>query len=164
MKRLIISAVIVGCLLGITGRSVVYGVEKWQDFGLAGDTARLDATKIIRNAAILTTDWVAGTVQNVSQYGQLCININFTKGDLTDMLLKIETSDASAGTYFAEAVEATSGDGYADISTKIWRFATSGSYAIRLPINAKYIKISVKGEGTVTGSSCAITLAGGWGN
>jgi len=48
--------------------------------------------KSVRSAAILTTSYVAGTViKDVEKFNQLIIYIDFTKGSLTSLELKVES-------------------------------------------------------------------------
>ena len=123
-----------------------------------------DKTKLtIRSSATLTTSYVAGTVTRIATHGQCIILVEFTKGSLTSMELKIEESDKSNGTFYQEVSEAVN-QGTAQVYAKEYTFTESGNYLLRYPANGNYIKISVKGTGTTTGSSCAVYLIRGWGN
>ncbi len=120
----------------------------------------------VRPAAILTTGYVAGnviglntdTVQfnegGVHLQNQLELYIDFTLGSLTDVLIKLEFSNDNT-TYFQEAFSAISG-GLDTVSLAEHKITASGKYRLALPIKDRYIKVSVKGEGTVTSSSIAI--------
>lgn len=113
----------------------------------------------VRSAAILTTSYVAGTVINYSNANpalnnQLLLYVDFTIGSLTTAEIKVEYSH-DGSTYFQETFESISG-GTATLSLGIYQIGSTGKYVIAIPIKASYIKISVKGTGTVTSSSMAI--------
>lgn len=125
-----------------------------QDFG----------TFNVRSAAILTTAYVAGNVigntTDFSQGGvhlknQLELYIDFTVGSLTDVLIKIEFSNDGT-TYFQEASSSIS-SGLDTVSPLEHKFTATGKYRLALPIKDRFIKVSAKGEGSVTNSSLAIT-------
>ena len=117
----------------------------------------------IRASAVLTTSYVACTVLRGDDYNFLGLELTFTKGSLTSMELKIEVSDDGT-TYYQQVAEATSG-GTVTPSVAERTFTTGAPtyYALEVhPIRAKYIKVSVKGTGTVTNSLCAVTGILAW--
>ncbi len=118
----------------------------------------------IRAAAILTNSYVAGTVignatdfnqRGVGLKNQLNLYIDFTIGSLTDLLIKIEFSNDNV-TYIQEAFSSIVA-GLDTVSLAEHKFTATGKYRLALPIKDRYIKISAKGEGTVTSSSLTIT-------
>ena len=109
----------------------------------------------IRDAAILTTSYVAGNIlSEVHDRNQLVVLVDFTKGSLTSAELKVEFSDDGTN-YYQETASSVSG-GTISESLGERAFTASGSYRISVPINDRYVKISVKGTGTVTSSSMAL--------
>lgn len=116
--------------------------------------------KTIRDAAILTTSYVAATTIGPegfslpSEVNQLVLYVSFTKGSLTSAELKVEFSPDGTN-WFPEEEEAVS-SGVGTLTDHIYQRTADGPF--RLPIRVKdaYIKVSVKGTGTVTGSSMAI--------
>lgn len=114
----------------------------------------------VRSAAILTTSYVAGTVIGPTTGGtpalrnQLNVLVKFTIGSLTSGEVKIEYSHDGT-TYFQDTFEAISG-GTSTLSLGNYTFASTGNYVISIPIKFNYIKISVKGTGTVTSSSMTV--------
>lgn len=112
--------------------------------------------KSVRAAKILTTSYVAGTLlEDIKQNNQLVLLVDFTKGSLTTAELKIEFSDDGINFYPETSSSVTGGT---DSITLLARQlpATSGAYAIKIPIKAAIIRVSAKGTGTATGSSMAI--------
>lgn len=111
--------------------------------------------KDIRPAAILTTSYVEGTVlENLQGFSQANLLVSFTKGSLTSAQLKVEFS-IDGTNYFQETFSTIS----TGTSTEIFgvhEFTSEGNYIINLPINYRYMKVSVKGTGNVTSSSVAI--------
>lgn len=117
-------------------------------------------TVSVRSAAILTGSYVAGTViENVDDQNQLVLYVGFTKGSLTTAELKIEFS-ADNSNWYQEASESVS-SGTATVSLKEHQFSATGNYRIPIALKDRYIRISVKGTGTVTSSSMAVTAGVG---
>ena len=113
----------------------------------------------IRTSSILTTSYVAGTVLNFKNISpqdknQLIIYVAFTKGSLTTAELKVEFSHDGI-TYYQETFSSIS-SGTSTETLGEHSFSASGNYRIAVPIKDSYIKISVKGTGTVTSSSMAV--------
>jgi len=119
------------------------------------------AEKIIRNAAVLTNSYVAGTVldgpsgNGCHLMNQLVLYIQFTKGSLTSASIKVEFSN-DLQTWYQETFESVSGGGGTDsVGTHIFSDANA-NYRLLLNIKDRYIRVSAIGTGTVTGSSMAI--------
>lgn len=121
----------------------------------------------IRASAILTGSYVAATTLGAeagttietrttkpNEYNQLVLFIDFTIGNLTDMLLKVEFS-ADGTNFYQETIGAISGSTETDTALE-HKFTATGKYRLAIPCTDRYIKVSVKGEGTATSSLCAI--------
>lgn len=110
----------------------------------------------IRSAAILTTSYVAGTIIGIAEeYNTLALELDFTKGSLTSLEFKVEVSDDDDN-YYQQVAESTTG-GTVTPTLAFRTLTVTGKYAFLItPIRAKYIKVSVKGTGTLTSSSCPI--------
>lgn len=100
----------------------------------------------VRAEAILTTDYVAGNIIDVSDANQLILYIKFTKGSLTSADVKIEFS-ADNATFYQETVNDT---------LKSHSLTADGNYRLVIPVMEKYVKVSAKGTGTVTGNKMQI--------
>jgi len=111
---------------------------------------------IVRDAAILTNAYVAGTVINeCDSYNQLFIDCFFTIGSLTDAQIKVETS--YDGTNYTQETFGAVSAGVETESLGVHKIAATGNYSIAVPlIGARYVKISAIGTGTVTNSSLKI--------
>lgn len=117
----------------------------------------------VRSSAILTTSYVAGTVlgpaHNLDAHNQVNLLINFTIGSLTSLEIKIEFSndgDVTSPTYGQETFQVISG-GTSTETLGIHQYTASGTYVLSIPVKWRYMKISAKGTGTVTGSLLDIT-------
>lgn len=109
----------------------------------------------VRDAAILTSSYVAGTVIEASpEHNQLVILLAFTIGSLTSAEVKVEYSHDNS-TYYQETASSVSG-GTDTVSQVVHKVAASGNYQILVPVKARYIKISINGTGTATSSSAAM--------
>ena len=113
----------------------------------------------LRTSAILTNSYVAGTVwgpqggSTVSdpvENNQLLLLIDFTKGSLDSMQLKIEFSENGTD-YYQETSSAVS-SGTSTETVLAHSFGATGKFRLPIPIVDRYIKVSVKGTGTVTSS------------
>lgn len=121
------------------------------------------ANKSIRSAAVLTNSYVASTVigpadtdwESTHLRNQLVLLVSFTKGSLTSAELKVEFS-SDGSTYYQETFGSISGTTQT-LSLGESTMTATGNYRIPVPVKDKYIKVSVKGTGTVTSSSMAIT-------
>lgn len=119
--------------------------------------------KVVRAAAILTNDYVAGTVLGLARafshddpigYNQLNLRVSFTKGSLTTAEIKVEFSDDNV-TWYQETAGAVTAGVQVD-SLLVHQINATGYYDIPVQIAARYIRISANGTGTVTDSSMAI--------
>lgn len=111
----------------------------------------------VRSAAILTTGYVAGTVVDTQgDYNQAIINVAFTIGSLTSAELKIEFSNDGTNYYQETNPSVSAGITTETLAAHTW--TATGNYRIPVPILDRYIKISIKGTGTVTSSSAAVTV------
>jgi len=121
----------------------------------------------IRASAVLTNSYVAGTTLGAeagttietrttkpNEYNQLVLFVDFTIGSLTDLLLKVEFSPDGTN-FYQEAVGSISGSTETDTALE-HKFTATGKYRLAVPCTDRYIKVSVKGTGTVTNSLCAI--------
>lgn len=110
----------------------------------------------VRPAAILTTSYVAGTIiTNAQKFNTLSLEVAFTKGSLTSASIKIEVSED--GTNYYQLSSDSISSGVNSLQPLTYFLNTDATYSTTpLSINAKYIKISAIGVGTVTSSSMAI--------
>lgn len=124
----------------------------------------------VRDALVLTTGYVAGTVIGksappnylsgpVGLLNQLILYIDYTKGGLSSAQIKIEFSDDGVDWY-----QETHDDpgapaaGLVTMSESIMtrEITITGKFRIPLPITDQYIRVSVKGTGDPTGSSMKV--------
>ena len=113
--------------------------------------------KSVRSAAVLTGSYVAGTtIVTRNAYNQAVIYLNFTIGSLTSLELKVEFSNDNS-TFYQETASSVSGGTSTDTILE-HTYSATGKYRIPISIKDRYIKISVKGTGTVTSSSAAVDL------
>lgn len=116
----------------------------------------------VRSAAILTSSYVAGTVigptseggLTPSQGNQLIVYVSFTIGSLTSGELKVEFSNDGSTYYQQTFTSVSGGTSTATIGNYTW--TATGNYRFEIPIKDAYIKISVKGTGSVTSSSMTV--------
>jgi len=112
-------------------------------------------TNSVRSAAILTTEYVAGTVlSNVELSNQLVVLVDFTIGSLDDLRVKVEFSSDNSS-WYQETFSNISG-GVSTDTLGEHKFAATGKYRLPISLKDRYVRIGAKGTGTVTDSSCAI--------
>lgn len=116
----------------------------------------------VRTAAVLTNSFVYSSPLDVSNINQVCLLVDFTIGSLTDMLLAVQVSYDSTNWYDYEIDDTTNATTSAPVlkvpARSYYRvFDATCSLAIQVPLKAAAVRFGVKGEGTVTSSSCAMT-------
>jgi hypothetical protein len=106
----------------------------------------------VRNRAVLTTSYVAGKViEDVQNLNQMVLHIDFTKGNLASAEIKVEFS--IDGVNYEQLTSGTvDTNGLETLNPHVLTIGADAKFAHLLPIKARYIKISAKGTGTVTGS------------
>lgn len=109
----------------------------------------------VRPDTILTNSFVSGTIMdNVSGNNQNILYIKLILGSLTQVNIKMEFSDDKTN-WYQETVENISGSVF--LGTLIEHsFATNGNYRIAVSGKDKFVRVSSKGTGTITGSSLGI--------
>lgn len=120
--------------------------------------------KLVRTSAVLTNSYVAGTVIGAEdphptathEFTQAIVNFSLTLGSLTTAHLKIEFSHDNSTFYQETSSTITNGTDARNL--KEYSFSSTGNYRISVPILDRYIKISVKGTGDVTDSSCGVNV------
>ena len=125
--------------------------------------------KTIREAAVLTTSYVTadevlgeksspgGSI--VAEHNQLHLYIDFTLGSLTSSQVKVEFSIDNENWFQETTLSVSSGTQTVNLSE--YEFTASGQYRVEIPIKDRYIRVSAKGTGTVTGSSMEIKAVTG---
>ena len=81
--------------------------------------------------------------------------VQITLGSLTSVEIKIEFSPDNS-TWFQEVIDSPNSLTQFTSSQGDRTFTASGNYRIAIPIADNFIRISAKGTGTVTSSSCTI--------
>lgn len=119
--------------------------------------------KNLRTSTVLTSSYVAATTFAPQGKGQaldpvsnnqLVLYVSFTLGSLTSAELKVEFSDNNT-TFYQETTSSISAGTSTDRALE-HTFTATGNYRIPIAIADRYIKVSVKGTGTVTNSLMAI--------
>jgi len=114
----------------------------------------------VRTAAILTTSYVTGTVLDQEHFNnQLVLLVNFTLGSLTTAEIRVEGSPDNTN-FYQETFQSIA-TGTATETRGEHQISTTGLYRILIPIKDRYIRVSAKGTGTVTGSSMTIDAVTG---
>ena len=130
----------------------------------------------IRDAAILTTGYVAGNVIGAVNAGekpasgqmlqhfvgtaglfnQIILYVDFTKGSLTTAEILVEFSDNNVDWYAETVDDVNAGTGIITERNAVRQLTANGKYRIPIRVNDNYIRVSIKGTGTVTSSSAKI--------
>lgn len=110
----------------------------------------------VRNEAELTTSYESEIPINISGCNQVQLFVAFTIGSLTDAKVKLEYSNDGSSYYQESMVEEFPALGI--ITQKIFerKITASGNYIFSVPVLGRWLRVSVKGTGTTTGSSIAI--------
>ena len=122
--------------------------------------------KIIRTDTILTNSYVACTTvgiddNNLHLKNQLVLLLKITKGSLTSFQFKIEFSDDNTNWYQESSGVASGGTVTETPVEHSITLSADQNIRVALPIKDKYVKVSVKGTGTVTSSSLQVVAVVG---
>lgn len=117
---------------------------------------------IVRASTVLTGSYVPGTIFSADEHNTLGILVEFTKGQLDSVEIKVEASIDGGVTYGQQTVEVATG-GSIDVTLAERAFDATGNYWVVItPIKADTIRISAKGTGIVTESLLKITAQTSW--
>lgn len=109
---------------------------------------------VVRAAAGLTTSYVAGTVFEMPLRNQLVLLIQFTKDTADSAEIKVETS-YDGSTYYQESFGSVSGGTETD-TLGIHQLTAAGNYRIPIRMCDRWVKISVKGTGTLGAAAMTV--------
>jgi hypothetical protein len=113
----------------------------------------------VRASAILTTSYVGSTAVDARYDDQLHCLINFTIGSLTTAEFKFQYSQDNSN-WFDEGIMVggtTSSDEYiSTFRSKVSQLAATSTKTVIVPVLARYVRIAIKGTGTVTSSLAAV--------
>jgi len=115
---------------------------------------------VMRSSLILTNSYVATDVIDIKQGSAIQLMFDVTKGSLTSFQYKVYMSYDN-NNWFLEATETVAASTITD-SEANYTIALSGNvkYFKIIPAYGTYIKLEVKGTGTVTGNLCAVYIMG----
>lgn len=114
----------------------------------------------------LTTSYVAGNIINVQNKNQITMLTQYLKGSSTDARIKVEFAGDDQVFYQEVYLDNASGTTAAGVFSDPvllheYVLDTTGSYAIPVPINAFYIRLSVKATTSGTGTNMSIYILDG---
>jgi len=116
--------------------------------------------KEIREPSILSASYVSTLVRwindnlDLTGENQIVLYIKFIKWSLDSMEMKIEFSPDNIDYYQESSVDIMNGTG--TVNKFEYMFTSQWSYRVAVPIKDKYMKVSIKGTGDPTWSSCSI--------
>lgn len=114
----------------------------------------------IRSSAVLTTAYVDTDVVDTAGYSQVMLCFNLTRGSLTSFQYRVWMSQDNVNWYREATEDVSSGEITDEEAFYSLTFADDVDYFKVIPCYGAYLKLSVKGTGTVTGSACAVTVVG----
>jgi len=155
-------ALIAALLFALIAYAGVYaaqvGTSSLQIRGGTNTPVMIDAE--LRTSAILTTSYVVTNFTRLAQAQDLGVWFELEKGSLTSFQYKIQWS-RDGDTWFDEVTETIVAGIITDtILYYTHVFVADDQFYKPLPVRAPYIRLSVKGTGTVTSSACAVYLTG----
>ena len=116
------------------------------------------AFREVRSSLILTNSYVDTDVLNVKQFSKVALLFDVTKGSLTSIEYRVWVSFDNLN-WYVEATETVAAGLITDTSSNGTTQTTESYFKIQ-NIYPPYMKLSVKGTGTVTGSLLAVTIVG----
>ena len=114
----------------------------------------------LRSSTILTTGYIATNFARTAQAQGLGIWLDLEQGSLTSFEYKIQWS-RDGNTWFDEVTESVVAGTVTD-ATMNYTLTFGGDVRLYkpVPVRAAFVRLAVKGTGTVTSSSCAVYLTG----
>ena len=114
----------------------------------------------LRESAILTTSYVATNFARTAHVQDIGLWFDLEQGSLTSFQYKVQWSRDS-NIWFDEVTESVL-SGIITDATLYYTLTFGGDVRLYkpLPVRAPYIRMAVKGTGTVTGSTCAVYITG----
>lgn len=114
----------------------------------------------LRSATILTASYVSTDITQFRGYKSICLLFELEQGSLTSFQYKVWMSNDGV-TWFLEATESVAVGIITDAEMYYtYTFTGDVNYFKVIPFRASYLKLEVKGTGTMTGSSCAVDIMG----
>lgn len=115
----------------------------------------------VRAAAILTNAYVSSDEVDVSGFGKVALFFSVTKGSLTSFSYKAQQSFDAGSTWYDIGIDSASGDAVTEGIAEYTR-TLGGNEAWYKVIDSagERLRVQVKGTGTLTGSSCTVTIVG----
>jgi len=125
-----------------------------------GTNAPMMVDVTLRDSAILTNSYVATNYARVADVQDLGIWFDLEQGSLTSFEYKIQWS-RDGETWFDEVTETVTPGSITD-TTLEYDLTFGGDVQSVKPITNRgnYVRLSVKGTGTVTNSTCVVYLTG----
>lgn len=116
----------------------------------------------VRSSATLTGSYVAGTVFSAKDANYMALLVQYTKGDETQLDLKIEVSNDDGTTYGQQSSESVA-SGTSTVSQLARKFTATGNYLIDLePFRGELVKVSVKATGGTPTGTAAVDAYTSW--
>jgi hypothetical protein len=116
----------------------------------------------LRSAAVLTNAYVDTNVVRMDHYKNIAVAFDITKASLTSMEYIVWWS--KDGTFWYREVTESVAAGVITHVPCYYTIALTGDAEVfaSFPFYGNYVKLQVKGTGTVTGSSCKVSLFGSY--
>lgn len=114
----------------------------------------------IRTATALTTSYVDTDFIRMDDFKSVALMFSIVKGSLTSFQYRVWQS-ADGVTWYQEATESIAAGIITDAEAYYTHtIAADVNYFKTIPFNATYMKLDVKGTGTVTGNTLSVKVLG----
>lgn len=161
INRKFINGFLFACVLFMAFLNIAayYDIDHVRSVSPFADTV-LRGYRVMRPAAVLTNSYVDTEVIRLDWYNSFALKFKVVQGSLTSIEYQVYWSE-DAETWYQEVTESVSA-GNISHTPATYNLVLTGDQNIfvPLPFYDSFIKIKVKGTGTVTGSSCAIGISG----
>jgi hypothetical protein len=110
----------------------------------------------VREAAALTTSYVASDSFNIQGANQLQLQVSFTEGDSDGCMLKIEFSEDKTN-WYQESEYTVYETGEVRHKPVVRKILSSSNIVISVPVSASFFRVSTAAIVSGTGTSLSIT-------
>lgn len=120
----------------------------------------IKSTASLRSATILTTSYVETNFVQLRAYKSVALLFTLEQGSLTSFQYRVLLSYDGVIWWYEGSESVAAGTITDSDASYTYTFAGNINYYKVVPFHGQYMKLEVKGTGTVTNSSCAVDVMG----
>ncbi len=148
LNKILVTLIIIMLMFG-------YAVPGAYAYGKANIDVR---SSTIREAAALTTSYVAGSAIQIKDRNQLNLLVSFTVGSSTGCKIKVDVRDEDSSTWYQLQAASVSAAGLVTLTDAEYTKTATKDFVIDLPVGYFEVRVSAKALTSGTNTSMSIVL------